>query len=741
MVSVARPLTDSIADASAPEAWLNALDAGLTPSEKACVDRAFHDARDIYGDAKFPPTGEHLFTHAVAAAAIVADMELLGDAIAATLLFSVEQFQSNCRAWLLERYNPVITELVMGVGKMQQITELAMQDYTAPVESQAKQAEAMRKMLLAMVADIRVVLIKLAWRTQTMHFLPRLPDERTRRRIAQETLDLFAPLANRLGVWQVKWELEDLSFRHLEPENYRKIAKLLDERRTERIEYIERVVNILRHELDHMGIKCEVVGRPKHIYSIWKKMRKKNLDFDELYDIRAVRVLVENLKDCYTVLGLVHHYWQPVPGEFDDYISNPKANDYKSLHTAVIGPEDKIIEVQIRTFEMHEHAEYGVAAHWRYKEGEGSTDSQYEAKIAWLRQLLEWREEIVDRTGLTGKFQTALFTDTIYVLTPAGKVVSLERGATPIDFAYTLHTDIGHRCRGAKVDGQIVPLSTPLESGQRIEILTVREGGPSIDWIHDGWVKTHRAKSKIRHWVRQQNLGAIIESGQKILAQELQNYGKDISSINKLREALLQKYELQQFDDLLIALGQGDISALSLGQAIAQCNDPPPPPKPIEAQSIVRRSKGKFDGSSIIIEGENNLMTVLAKCCKPAPPDPIVGFITRGRGISIHRSACKSLKKLSASAPERLIAAHWGEQNSGVFPIEIEVIARDRTHLLRDISDIFNRERLNVIAVQSQTRELRAMMRFTVEVHHTQEMNRVLSRLMDVAGVVEARRL
>lgn len=740
MVSVSRPLMDSISDAADPEQWLASLDAGLSENERTLVERAFFDAMALYGEAKNPSTGEPLFQHAVAAAAIVADMELLGDAIAATLLFCAEQFQSNCQKWLLERYNPIIAELVSGVSRMQQITELATQDYSAPTDIQARQSEAMRKMLLAMVADIRVVLIKLAWRTQTMHFLAKVPDERTRRNIAQETMDLFAPLANRLGVWQVKWELEDLSFRHLEPQNYRKIAKLLDERRTERIEYIERVVETLRKELDEIGLHFEISGRPKHIYSIWKKMRKKNLDFDELYDIRAVRVLVENLKDCYTVLGLVHHYWHPVPGEFDDYISNPKANDYKSLHTAVIGPEDKIIEVQIRTFEMHEHAEYGVAAHWRYKEG-GKGDAQYEAKIAWLRQLLEWREELVDRNGLTDKFQTALFSDTIYVLTPAGKVISLERGATPIDFAYTLHTDIGHRCRGAKIDGQIVPLSTPLESGQRIEILTVREGGPSIDWVHDGWVKTHRAKSKIRQWVRQQNHTALIEAGQQHFNKALQNYGKDILSMNRLREKLLEKLELEQFDDLLLALGQGDLSVTQLTQTIMQVNDPPPDVTPIAPESLVRRSRSNFDSRGIIIEGEDNLMTVLAKCCKPAPPDPISGFITRGRGISIHRSSCKSLKKLSQASPERLITASWGEQASSVFPIELEIIARDRTHLLRDISEVLSRERLNVIAVQSQLKAARAQMRFTVEVQHTHELNRVIARLNEVSGVIEARRI
>ncbi len=734
MVSVTRPLVDSLAHAADPDRWLAGLISGLPPEGASLVERAFHTAREHYGDDTLPPVGERLFTHAVAAAAIVADMELLADAIAATLLFAMPDYRGDYVDWLKKHFTPTVAELVQGVSRMRRITLLASQDREETPEARAQQAETMRKMLLAMVADIRIVLIKLAWRTQTMHFLSRVPQEAERRRIAQETMDLFAPLANRLGVWQVKWELEDLAFRYLQPDSYKKIARLLDERRVERIDYIERVLNDLRRELAHAHIEADVTGRPKHIYSIWKKMRKKNLDFSELYDIRAVRVLVHSLKDCYTVLGLVHSMWHPIPGEFDDYVSNPKPNDYKSLHTAVVGPEDKVLEVQIRTFEMHEHAEYGVAAHWRYKEG-GQGDSQYEAKIAWLRQLLEWREEVSDRTALSSEFQTALFSDTIYVLTPAGKVISLPQGSTPLDFAYSLHTDLGHRCRGAKIDGQIVPLSTPLQNGQRIEILAAKEGGPSLDWLHDGWVKTHRAISKIRQWIRQQNVDVAIEAGRQVFEKEIQRL-----SVQPNLEQLSEKLNFHKIEDVYAALGHGELTLKALAQAIHSIHPPPPAPD-LDPNSLIRASRGSFDSQGVLIEGVNNLMTVLAKCCKPAPPDAVVGFVTRGRGISIHRTNCLTLKRLSANAPERLIHAAWGKQERSVFPIDIEVLARDRNGLLRDISDIFSREKLNVTAVNTQSRDLKASMRFTVEVRNVSELYRVLARITDVSGVQEARRL
>ncbi|WP_024301400.1 bifunctional (p)ppGpp synthetase/guanosine-3',5'-bis(diphosphate) 3'-pyrophosphohydrolase [Pseudogulbenkiania sp. MAI-1] len=733
MVSVVRSVADTLAGAADPQRWLEHLSASQNDADRVTLSRAFTAARELYADKRLAQTGEDVFSHAVSAAAIVADLDLLTDAVVATLLFAVPDYREDWHDWLASAFNPTVAMLVDGVNRVRRLTEIARIDKLDTPEERARQAETMRKMLLAMVADIRVVLIKLAWRTQTMHYLTECP-EPVRRAIAQETMDVFAPLANRLGVWQIKWELEDLGFRHLEPDNYKKIAKLLDERRLERIDYIARVLDTLRGELRSAGINGEVAGRPKHIYSIWKKMRKKNLDFSELYDIRAVRVLVDSVKDCYTVLGLIHSMWQPVPGEFDDYISHPKSNDYRSLHTAVIGPEDRVIEVQIRTFDMHEHAEFGVAAHWRYKEG-GKGDAAYEEKISWLRQLLDWREEVSDRSGLTDAFKTELFADTIYVLTPNGRVLALPSGATAIDFAYAIHTDLGHRCRGAKVEGQIVPLSTPLQNGQRVEILAAKEGGPSVNWLHEGWVKSHRAISKIRQHIRMQNADAVRESGRQLFEKELARHPNLQPNLGSLAE----KLGFARMDDLYGALGHGELSLRSLAQAIESFAPPPPPD--LAPEDVVKRSKGGHNAGGILIEGIDNLMTQLARCCKPAPPDAVVGFVTKGRGISIHRANCLTLKRLSADAPERLIAADWGEQKASVFPIDIEVIAHDRNGLLRDISDVLSREKLNVIAVNTLSKDLKARMRFTVEVRQVNDINRVLSHVLDLQGILEARRV
>lgn len=734
MVSVVRSVADTLAAAADPAEWLQHMASDLSDADRTLLSRAFDTARELYAGRRLASTGEDVFAHAVGAAAIVADLDLLPDAIAATLLFAVPDYRDDAPEWLSKTFNPTVAMLVEGVGRVRRLTEIARIDKLDTPEERARQAETMRKMLLAMVTDIRVVLIKLAWRTQTMHYLGNVADESVRRAIAGETLDLFAPLANRLGVWQIKWELEDLGFRHLEADSYKKIAKLLDERRLERLDYIERVLDTLRGELKKAGIKGEVAGRPKHIYSIWKKMKKKKLDFCELYDIRAVRILVEKLPDCYTVLGLIHSMWQPIPGEFDDYISHPKANNYRSLHTAVIGPEDKAVEVQIRTYEMHEHAEFGVAAHWRYKEG-GKGDSAYEEKISWLRQLLDWREEMSDREGLAEAFQTELFADTIYVLTPQGRVLALPHGATPIDFAFALHTDLGYRCRGAKVEGQIVPLSTPLANGQRVEILTAKDGGPSVNWLHDGWVKSHRAISKIRQYVRLQNADVVREAGRQIFERELARHPQLQPKLGELAE----KLGYAKLDEVYGALGHGELSTRAVANAIESFA--PPPAADVNPEDLVKRSRGGHDAGGILIEGVDNLMTVLAKCCRPAPPDAVAGFVTKGRGISIHRANCLTLKRLSQQAPERLIAADWGEQKNSVFPIDIEVLARDRPALLRDISDVLSREKLNVIGVNTQSRDHKARMRFTVEVRSVQDLNRVLTHIAEVGGVVEARRV
>lgn len=732
MVSVTRSVVDTLANAADPDRWLAQLAASLTDADRSLLVDAFSHARTLYANQVLPLTGEDLFSHAVAAAAIVCELDLLPDAIAATLLFAVPDIRQDWPSWLSGTFNPAVAQLVYGVNKVRRLTELIQVNHLGSLDERTVQVESLRKMLLAMVSDIRVVLIKLAWRTQTMHYLTHC-DRIISQKIAQETMDIFAPLANRLGVWQIKWELEDLGFRYLEPENYKKIAQLLDERRLERLNYIEEVVTQLRDVLKKSGLHAEVAGRPKHIYSIWRKMRSKNLAFSEVYDIRAVRVLVDTIADCYAALGLIHHIWQPIPGEFDDYISHPKTNDYRSLHTAVLGPQERGLEVQIRTFKMHEHAEFGVAAHWRYKEG-GQSNRLYEEKIAWLRQLLDWREEVSDRNGLPNAFKTELFSDTLYVLTPVGKVLDLPQGATPIDFAYAVHTDLGHRCRGAKVNGHIVPLSTPLENGQRVEILASKEGGPSVNWLHEGWVKSSRAINKIRQYIRQQHGDVVREAGRQLFERELTHYALTNPNFGVLSE----KLGFASMDELYAALGHGEISRRLLAQALQ--NIAPAAPKEMGPEDFINVSKGGHDAQGILVAGVDNLMTLLARCCKPVPPDALVGFVTKGRGISIHRAHCPTLQRLSQTMPERLIAVEWGEQKNSLFPIDIHVLAQDRSGLLRDISEVFARDKVNVVGVQTQVRDQRVRIRFTIEVRQAEEVMRVLVHMLDIPSVLSAQR-
>ena len=688
-------------------------------------------------EAKTHIAGEPVLQHLLAAAKMVAEMDLLPEAVAATVLAEISSYLPSWQETVSEQCGKTVVTLVQGIDEVQKLTHFAKVDALATPEERAAQAEAMRKMLLAMVSDIRVVLIKLALRTRTMQFLGQTPDSPEKRAVAKETLDIFAPLANRLGVWQLKWQLEDLGFRHQNPEEYKRIAKLLEDKRTERLEYIDHFLNIIRSEMDKVGIQYDVAGRPKHIYSIYKKMVKKKLDFDGLYDIRAVRILVNTIPECYATLGIIHSLFQPIPGEFDDYIANPKGNGYKSLHTVIVGPEDKSIEVQIRTFEMHQFNEFGVAAHWRYKEG-GKGDSAYEQKIAWLRQLLDWRENMAEsgKEDLAAAFKTELFNDTIYVLTPHGKVLSLPAGATPIDFAYALHSSLGDRCRGAKVDGQIVPLSTRLENGQRVEIIAAKEGHPSVNWLHEGWVKSPRAISKIRAYIRAQNAETVREEGKN-------QFEKIISKITPKpnQQQLCEKLGFRLLDDLFTALGQGEITPRAIQKACGALVEPAP--APISATSMVKKSKIQSgDKNGVLVDGESGLLTTLAKCCKPAPPDLIIGFVTRERGVSIHRQGCSDFEHLAKQSPEKVLPASWAALDANqVFAIDIEVRANDRSGLLRDVSDALARYKVNVTAVQMQTRDLEASMRFTLEMKKVDELPRVLAGVAEVKGVASVARI
>ncbi len=706
-------------------------------AEARMLQAALQLAEQIYPAGAATTAQEPLLPHLLQAALMVADMDLLAESVAATVLTDVPAHADNWEERVTEACGAAVANLVKGIDEVQKLTHFAKVDSLATPEECAAQAETMRKMLLAMVSDIRVVLIKLALRTRTMQFLSQTPDSPAKRALAKETLDIFAPLANRLGVWQLKWQLEDLGFRHYNPEEYRRIACLLDEKRDERLEYIERFLVQLKAAVRQAGIECDVAGRPKHIYSIYRKMVKKKLDFDGLYDIRAVRVLVNTVPECYSVLGIVHSLWQPIPGEFDDYIANPKGNGYKSLHTVIVGPEDKGIEVQIRTNEMHEFNEFGVAAHWRYKEG-GKGDSAYEQKIAWLRQLLDWRENMAQsgKEDLAAAFKTELFNDTIYVLTPHGKVFSLPSGSTPIDFAYALHSDLGNRCRGAKVDGQIVPLSTPLENGQRVEIIAAKEGEPSVNWLHEGWVKSSKAISKIRAYIRAQNAEAVREEGKH-------QFDKVIAKINPKpnQQQVCEKLGFKQLEELYAAIGQGEVSLRAVQKAAGTLIEPQA--VPVSENTIVKKSKiASGSKNGVLVDGEGGLLTVLARCCKPAPPDLIAGFVTREKGVSIHRECCPDFQHLARKSPEKVVPASWAELDSGqIFAIDIEVRAQDRNGLLRDVSDCLARHKVNVTAVHTQTRGLEASMRFTLEVRQVNELPRVLASLAEVKGVSGVSRL
>lgn len=719
-----------------PEEWVVLYAKRLPEKDKKIFYSVLTLLKNTLNDEHQTPVGEPLFRHLLRTAEMVEELDLLPDAVIATLASVFPAFVPEWKIQLEKIAGKQVVKLVEGIDQVSKLTEFAKVDSLATPDERNRQAETMRKMLLAMVSDIRVVLIKLAQRTRTMQFLGRVPDSPLKRAIAKETMDIFAPLANRLGVWQLKWQLEDLGFRYQHPDEYREIAEALDGNRDERLAYIAAFSGSLKTELDKLGLKCEVAGRPKHIYSIYRKMQKKHLPFSGLYDIRAVRVLVETVADCYTTLGIVHSLWQPISGEFDDYISHPKANDYRSLHTVVVGPENKGVEIQIRTFEMHEYAEFGVAAHWRYKEG-GQGDSVYEQKIAWLRQLLDWRENMAssDKANLAAAFQTELFNDTIYVLTPQGRVLSLPEGSTPIDFAYGLHSDLGNRCRGAKVNGQMVPLSTPLENGQRVEIIAAKTGNPSPDWLHNGWVKSGKAISKIKAYIRSQTIDSVRENGKNLL-EKLLNRTPHKPNMQKL----IEHCGYSKAEDFQVALGQGDISPKAVEKALLKFTEQETTPVQSEVLKITKAKKNDHNG--ILLNGESGLLTVLAKCCKPAPPDEIVGFVTTGRGVSIHRKNCPAFAKMAERSPEKTLNAQWraGVLQS-VYPVDIEIIAHDRGGLLRDVSDAFAKNKINVIGVNTLTRDHTATMRFTAEVKQGEELPRVLSSLADIQGVSEVRRV
>ena len=599
MVSVQHPFPPLVgADNADIQTWLNALAGVFAPAEVGLIRQACEFAAPLY-HGKSDLTGTPLLQHALGSASILLNLNLDHETIAAAILHAVPDWLDDWKRVLTERFGHNVAMLVDGIAKMEHVRQFSEMRGSDNKEEAALQAESLRKMLLAMVEDIRVVLIKLAERTQTLRNLPRA-DAAQQQQIARETQSLFAPLANRLGIWQIKWELEDLSMRYLEPALYKQIAQHLDERRIDRERYIADLIAQLEQALTRAGIQGEVSGRPKHIYSIINKMKRKQLDFDQLYDVRAVRVLVENIEQCYAALSIVHELWLPIQKEFDDYIARPKPNGYRSLHTAVLGPRRLPVEVQIRTRQMHHDSELGVAAHWRYKENR-QAESALDQKVAWLRQVLAWKAELADNGELQQPLRDEMQQDRVYVLTPQGKVIDLPQGATPVDFAYVLHTDLGHRTRGAKVDGNIVPLKHTLQTGQRVEILTVKQGGPSRDWINPqlGYLQSARARAKVRHWFAEQNQDDSIAQGRALLERELHRIG--VNDINQ--EKLAQKLRYNKPDDLLAALGRGDITPRRVSLAITP--EAPAPRKIPAGQQPTHAPR-------ILIDGVNNLTLYLS---------------------------------------------------------------------------------------------------------------------------------
>ncbi|BDT72218.1 GTP pyrophosphokinase [Comamonadaceae bacterium OS-4] len=727
-----------------------AATADSLPEQAGALQRARAFAEPLLATESLD-TGENVLQHADAVAAILRTIGGSEAMQAASYLVYACDHLNKPHEVIAKAFGDNFADLAMETTKLVRLQRMARLTHqsagqslsAAPMaQTAAAQTESVRKMLLAFSKDLRVVMLRLASRLQTLrHFaatkLPVPPG------LASEGLQVFAPLANRLGIWEIKWEMEDLSFRFLEPDTYKHVAKLLDEKRVEREASVERLRQQLADDLAAQGVAATVQGRPKHIYSIVKKMRGKSLGFDQVYDIRALRIVVPTVPDCYAALSLVHTGFTPITEEFDDYIARPKPNGYQSLHTVVRDAGGQPIEVQIRTQPMHDHAEHGVAAHWAYKEagakgygGSVTAAGEYDAKIAVLRQLLAWERD------LSGAHATpdgqGMFDDRIYVLTPDAAIVELPQGATAVDFAYSVHTNLGHRCRGAKVDGAMVPLNTPLKNGQTVEVTAVKEGGPSRDWLNPelGYLVSHRARAKVRAWFNALAMGETMAKGREAVEKLLQREGKTAIKLDDLASQL----GFHNADALFEVVGKDEFSLRNIELLLR----PPEPAGTQDDYMPLKKPRALSGGKGgVLVVGIDSLMTQLAKCCKPAPPDLISGFVTRGKGVSVHRSDCSNLRNMVQRSGDRLIEVEWGApsgKDGNVYPVDVAVEAIDRQGLLRDISEVFAKEKMNVIGVQTQSVKGTAWMTFTVEVAESGRLARVLKIVNELAGVRSARR-
>ena len=684
-------------------------------------------------------TGENIWQHASAVAGILAQIGgSLEMQTAAYLVYACPHL-NRPEDVISKAFGVNLAQLALQTNQLLHVQRLS-RAASADAENPQLQTENVRKMLLAFSRDLRVVMLRLTSRLQTLrHYAQtKLPVPPA---LAAESLQVFAPLANRLGIWQIKWELEDLAFRFIEPDTYKQVARLLDEKRAEREANMAALVQRMATELQAQGLQAQVQGRPKHIYSIVRKMRGKSLPFERVFDVRALRVIVPTVADCYQALAWVHEHFAPITEEFDDYIARPKPNGYQSLHTVVRDEGGRPIEIQIRTQAMHDHAEHGVAAHWAYKEAGAkgyagvSASGAYEAKIAVLRQLLAWERDL---SG--GASQQGLFDDRIYVLTPDAAIVELPQGATPVDFAYTVHTNLGHRCRGAKVDGQMVPLNTPLANGQTVEITAAKEGGPSRDWLNPelAYLASSRAKAKVRAWFNAQIASEHMARGREAVEKLLQREGRTAIRL----EDLASQLGFKSAEGLFEVVGKDEYSLRNI-EVLLKPPEPAPTPDEVLLLKKSRGSRHKTP-SGVLVVGVDSLLTQLARCCKPAPPDAISGFVTRGKGVSIHRQDCSNFRELTLRNPERVIDVRWGEPRQGreapIYPVDVAVEALDRQGLLRDISEVFARQKMNVIGVQTQSVKGMAFMTFTVELSDSALLARVLSEVKGVKGVRNARR-
>ena len=665
---------------------------------------------------------------------ILADLRMDKDALTAALLFPLVEAQLVECAALDTHFDPPVITMLTAVKQMEAIRTIPVGPNQTP---NAQQADNLRKMLLTMVEDVRAVVIKLAAQICYLRDVKNA-DEETRVLAAKQTNAIFAPLANRLGIGQLKWELEDLAFRYLHPQIYKKIASQLEEKRLDREQYMRDFVQAVRDQMVVEKLDCEVYGRPKHIFSIWKKMQKKHLAFDQLYDIRAVRIVTERVQDCYAALGVVHTSWQHLPKEFDDYIATPKQNGYQSIHTVVLGPQGRPIEIQIRTQQMHDDAELGVAAHWRYKEGgpagrEGALDE----KIGWLRKILAWQEEVVD-SSLAEELRNQVSEDRVYVFTPKGDIVDLPVGSTPLDFAYYVHSNVGNRCIGAKISGRIVPFTYQLKTGDQVEILTGREPNPSRDWLNPnlGYLKSSRARSKVQYWFRLQDRDKNYAAGKELLDTELARLNVPLDQPVKL----LQRFNVNSMEELLVGIGGGEIKVTQVINYIQSLHnkhevpeiDPRLISKPMQTQSK----------SHVVVQGVGNLLTHMAGCCQPLPGDAIIGYITQGRGIAVHRDDCDQFKNLQEQHPERVVEAAWGDQYASGYEASIRIVAHDRNGLLRDITSILANEKANVLRMSSNSDVARqtATIYMTLELYNLDSLNKLLTKVSQIDDVIEAKR-